>query len=140
MPPALTQVARVIVTHEIGGEVDADRVAAGVERACKLLAHHLARLVGEAGIRALVERSLTLSRVQYPWLPGARTGTSDPPWTTLRSALQAQPPDAALEGSVVLVATLLGLLGRLIGERLVLRLVLEVWPQADSARGPEETS
>ena len=88
----------------------------------------LVNLMGNAGFRALLSRSLALANAEVPWLravhvksDGSLEGLDD---------LEAQVgPDEFLEGRVVLLAQLLGLLMDFIGEKLTLGLVRGVWPQ-----------
>ena len=95
---------------------------------CEKLRPPLANLMGNAGFRALLSRSLALANDEAPWLraahvklDGSLEGLND---------LEAQiDPDEFFEGSVVLLAGLLGLLAAFIGEKLTLQLVREVWPK-----------
>ena len=88
----------------------------------------LANLMGNAGFRALLSRSLALANAEVPWLRavhvksvGSLEGLDE---------LEAQVgPDEFLEGRVVLLAQLLGLMVVFIGESLTLRLVRDVWPR-----------
>ena len=108
-------------------------VSVGVraEQAIEQLMRQLARLVGDVGIRTLFKRSVTLVAAQYPWL--AVTASESPgdvnPTTALRIALQSEPPVTARRAFAVLLETFIGLLARLIGERLVRSMLQEVWPE-----------
>jgi hypothetical protein len=129
-PPAptgsLTASVRTLLTRD-GNSADHALAAASL---CEQLSEHLARLVGRAGIRALFDRSAVLTQAEFPWLAGVATRSKDPPWARLREALEGQPRDVALDGSTLLITTFVELLGRLIGEDLVLRLLHEIWPDA----------
>jgi len=90
------------------------------ERACR----ELSRSLGAAGFNALVTRSLALSETEYPLLKGIRLGRAG---ETVLGGLDdlvaqndARKVDAALE---CMLATMLGLLGRLIGDDMVPRLL-----------------
>jgi hypothetical protein len=88
----------------------------------------LSMLVGNDGFRTLLSRALTLATEEVPWLR-AVTVTEDGSlvgWEGLHARLG---PDKFLEGRVVLVAQLLGLLVAFIGENLTVRLMSEVWPK-----------
>jgi hypothetical protein len=117
--------ARKIVT---GGS--STHVAASAVQACEQLSQHLARLIGENGVRMLLARSAALASVRFPWLSGAipRTASADSPWTALSAAMESQDPHTAGEGFVDLLSTFIELLGRLIGDALVERLLHELWP------------
>jgi hypothetical protein len=122
--------ASALLAHEVGEQRTSDAVAAGAARACEKLCAHLARIVGETGIRALFDRSLTISTPAFPWLPPPVDGVSlAARWTALTSSLAAQPPAAALEGAASVVATLIRLVGRFIGDDLTMRLLQELEPE-----------
>jgi hypothetical protein len=56
----------------------AARVAADAVQACEQLSQHLARIVGEIGIRTLLARSATLTSARFPWLASAIPETRPP--------------------------------------------------------------
>ena len=125
---------RLLASEGTEGAPMADRVA----RACERVTIHLARLVGMTGIHTLFHRSLQLSCGTYPWLVDeATTGPGDEPFESLRVRMMPQRPDAIVASFVLVLSTFVGLLGRLIGEDLVWRLLHEVWPAVfpDAARG-----
>ena len=90
---------------------------------------HLVALMGNGGFEALLARALALAKTEVPWLRpvhvnagGAMQGLEEIP---------AQiGPDEFLEGRVVLLAQLLGLLVAFIGEDLTMRLLRDIWPHA----------
>ena len=89
---------------------------------------HLATFMGNSGFHTLMVRSLALSVAEVAWLRNVRV-TEDGGLEGVEG-LQAQlDPDEFLEGRVVLLAQLLGLLVAFIGENFTLRLVREVWPK-----------
>ncbi|HET7500338.1 MAG TPA: hypothetical protein VFK02_05020 [Kofleriaceae bacterium] len=108
-----------------------DRVAAHAVQECERLSRHLARLLGEIGTRTLLARSAVVTSARYPWLASAipRTASASSPWAALRAAMEAQDPHTAREAFVDLLTTFIELLGRLIGDALVARLLHEVWPE-----------
>ena len=128
MSPDLAEAARQLLASEgTPGAPMADRVARASER----LTVHLARLVGLTGIKTLFHRSLMLASAKFPWLVDAEGGKSGPgedPFEALRERLVPQDPDAAVDAFVLVLSTFVELLGRLIGENLVWRLLHEVWP------------
>jgi hypothetical protein len=137
---ALAQAARKLLVREGGGGKSSQEVAAGAAQAWKKMSQHLSRLVGEGGVRALFDRSLTLTCAQFPWLvSAAKAAPSDPPWNQLRTCLETQDPDVGIEASVVLVITFVRLLGKFIGEALAVRLFHEVWPEI-APTTPKETT
>ena len=89
---------------------------------------HLAALMGKGGYRALLSRALVLATAEVSWLTALRVKADGAlEWS------QASPPELdpaeLLEGKVVLLAQLLGLLAAFIGVNLTLRLLGEIWPQ-----------
>lgn len=95
---------------------------------CEKLRPQLATLMGNGGFRAILMRALALARAEIPWLNGVQVKADG----TLEGLTEHQPQpgsDEFIEGQIVLVARLLGLLGAFIGENLTLRVVVEVWPK-----------
>lgn len=126
MTPELAAAVRELVAGD-----SPTRVAAGAVHACEQLTRHLARIVGEIGIRTLLARSAALTSARFPWLVNTipANAPADAPWASLRSAMELQDPPTASEAFVDLLSTFVDLLGRLIGEGLVARLLQEVWPE-----------
>ena len=88
---------------------------------------HLATLMGSTGFRALLSRALTLAGAEVPWLRVVHVktdGSLEEP-----EGLETQTDERGIvEGKIILLAQLLGLLAAFIGESLTVQLVLEVWP------------
>jgi hypothetical protein len=124
--PGLAAAVRKLVAADT-----ATHVAAGAVQACEQLSQHLARIIGEIGVRTLLARSAALTSGRFPWLASAipRTAAAGSPWAALRVAMESQDPQTAGEAFVDLLATFIELLGRLIGEALVARLLHELWPE-----------
>ena len=89
---------------------------------------HLATFMGNTGFHTLMARSLALSTEEVPWLRTVRV-KADGSLEGVEGLQRQLEPDEFLEGKVVLLAQLLGLLVAFIGENLTLRLVREVWPK-----------
>lgn len=95
---------------------------------CAKLRPHLATLVGNAGHHALLSRALALAKTEVAWLDAVRVNADG----SLEAAEEFPVRVAAaeiLEGRVVLLAQLLGLLVAFIGSNLAVRLVREIWPK-----------
>lgn len=107
------------------------RVAADAVQACEQLSQHFARIIGEIGTRALLARSAVVTSARFPWLASAipKATSADQPWAALRAAMESQDPHTAHEAFGDLLATFIELLGRLIGDALVARLLHELWPE-----------
>lgn len=89
---------------------------------------HLATLMGIVGFRALLSRALALASAEVPWLRALHV-KADGSLEGFDALDRQVEPAAVFEGSVVLLAQLLGLLATFVGENLTLRLVREVWPK-----------
>jgi hypothetical protein len=95
--------------------------------------------MGNGGFSALLSRALMLATAEVSWLCAVHVkadGTLDG-WEASHGQLA---PAEFLEGSVVLLTQLLGLLVVLIGPGLTARMVDEVWPEissGDADFGPE---
>lgn len=127
------ELARVVVAAEAGGASSSKEVAAAARRICDKLTEHLARLVGRGGMGTLLARSLTLTRATFPWVTSVGSA-ADSPGEVLQACLERQDADAAREALTAFVALFIGLLGRLIGDSLVARLLQELWPALPGAR------
>jgi hypothetical protein len=143
MPDELAGAARTLLANDGGGAPSASEAAARAEAACERLFRHFARLLGDAGTRALFHRSLGLTRARFLWIAGApRTdalGAGDPSWAPLPLAMEHQEPVVAVEAFADFLATFVQLLGRLIGDPLVSRLLQEIWPEVFRRSGKEPT-
>ena len=89
---------------------------------------YLATLMGNAGFRALLSRALALASEEVPWLRAVQV-KADGSLEELDELKTQVDADEFLQGRVVMLAQLLGLLVAFIGEILTLQLVLEVWPK-----------
>jgi hypothetical protein len=118
---------RLIAYEKRGNKFSATKTPAAFH-VCEKLRPHLATLMGKAGFRALLSRALAVADAQVAWLRAVQVKV-DGSLEGLDGIEAQVNPDERAEGSVVLVAQLLGLLVAFIGENLTLRLVREVWPK-----------
>lgn len=139
MTPAHGEEARQILATETADTTSPGHLGTGTAKACEKLAKQLAPIIGDVGIRALLDRGLTLTKAQFPWLAHAGATPAEWPWTQLRNSIAQQEPGVALEGSAALLASFLELLGRLIGAGLTARLVHDLWPAVFPLRSSKET-
>jgi hypothetical protein len=95
---------------------------------CEKLRPPLATLMGNGGFQALLSRALALAAAEVPWLRAMHV-RSEGTLSGLEDLPVRPDPDTLLEGRIVLLAQLLGLLVAFIGEDLTLRLVREIWPR-----------
>ena len=145
MPPAnepLRQLIRRLIARE-GGSKDAPGQAAAAHAACERVYGELSRWVGSTGSRALFTRSLAEAGAEHPAL--ATIGMRDRPDAGLggvSEGIQTHGAEATAAALEALLSTLLGLLGRLIGDDMVVTLVepKERSPRAVEGAGNGEGS
>ena len=87
---------------------------------------HVVNLMGMAGFRAFLSRAIARGSEEVRWLRAVHV-KADGSLTGFEEYASVGPGQFA-EGKVVLLAHVLGLLIALIGVRLTLHLVLEIWP------------
>ena len=125
--PRLRALAQHLIAHEATNHKSSRKEPPKPFLAVDKLRPHLANLMGSAGFRALLSRSLALANAEVPWLRAVHV-KSDGSLEGL-DELEAQiGPDDFFEGRVVVLAQLLGLLAAFIGEHLTLQLLGEAWP------------
>lgn len=105
-------------------------VAASARKIWEKLSDQFVALLGDAGIRTLLDRSLVLSSVSYPCLATARRSVigAASMSTALHDCLARETPEQAIEAFVGLFAGTVELLGRFVGDVLVLGVLNQVWP------------
>ena len=134
--------AEVLLAQGAAGEQGTTRVVARVEHVYAALFAVSAPVLGADGTRALLARSVKLTRAQFPALASITTGPASPDSPPVEqvvfAGLAALEPAVTSELVVVLFANLLGLMATFIGERLVLQLLKSAFP-AMSETGLEES-
>src|SRR5688500_14190683 len=124
MPP-LT--ARDIVQRLVAGEQAAGSAAdvvAVAERAARRLGEELVGWFGPFATQALLNRALTQARAEHPALEDVRVGAAAVPCLErVADSARLHGADAAAAGVVDVVAWVVELLGRLIGDELASALV-----------------
>ena len=125
--PMLREFAQRLLDFEAtAGALSSDRITA-MDRVSEKRRRPLSALAGVAGFQSLIARALTLAKEEARWLEAARVD----PEGILTLGLDSQlDNDRAVEGGVVAIAHLLGLLIDFVGKDLTLTLVHEVWPDA----------
>ena len=117
-------VARRLWVRAAGDASTPEEVAAGAERMFAQLRGGLGRWIGAEGYRALVERALGLVRVEHPAIGDLSVRGGDQMMTT--AAVREHGTGEVADGLVALVAALIKLLGRIIGQEMGLRLVEQI--------------
>lgn len=121
---AATDAARRLWARAAGDTRTPEDVAAAAERMCTELRAGLERWIGTEGYRALLDRALGLTRAEHPALDGLSCLGGDAPVTTAAMRVHRESDMAA--GMVALLAALIELLGRIIGEEMAVRLVEQI--------------
>jgi hypothetical protein len=121
--------AKRLLVHESAGG-SAENQAEAAVRVYQKLFRSLAPVIGEAGVDALLARSVRLSRAEFPCLSGVPT-TSDTPESNMQrimACLSKVDSSQVPEVATGLFATFLGLMSNFIGERLVWQIVRSAFP------------
>lgn len=138
MTPVPTQAARTILGIEVGSATSAQQLAAGLASSCERLTAHLSPVIGEIGMHAIFKRALVIAAVNFPWVAAATSTSPERDWATLRTVVEGQELDVAFAGAVSLLAHIISLLGRFIGDALAARLLHDLWPTVFVAKSPKE--
>jgi hypothetical protein len=123
----LRTLATRLVACELSGNTAADTNSPPAFRVMQKLRVRLSALMGNAGLRGLLSRSLALAGEEILWLRAVHV-KSDGSLTGLQELSVEVGSEQFLEGAVELLTHLLGLLMAFIGERLTLLLISEIWP------------
>ena len=125
--PQMRAFAEVLIVYETGRS-PADGAMRPVDfPVFEKLRSPLEMLMGRGGFRALFSRALALAGAEIPWLRTVHVNAAG----ALAWEEELHPPLAPaqiLEGRVVLLAQVLGMLVAFIGPGLTARLIGEIWP------------
>jgi hypothetical protein len=136
--------ALALLACEGGTTGSAEERAAAAVRVYARLSERLVPLIGAAGTRAIIGRSVKLARAEFACFEGVAVGVERPdapPMPTdhqLVAALRELEPAAASEAVAALFGTLIALLTSFIGERLVSQVLRGAFPEMDES-GSKET-
>ena len=126
--PQMRNLAERLIAYETMENGSVTLEGSGAFPVSEKLRPNLAALVGNGGVGAHLSRALVLAASELLWLQSMRV-KSDGSLEWVYELRTPTTPDEFLEGRVVLLAQLLGLLVAFIGEALTLRLLHEVWPK-----------
>lgn len=126
--PQMRNFAERLIAYESNGNPSRGSKTPAACLVTEKLRPHLATLLGSTGFRALLSRALLLANAEAAWLSAVQVN-GDGVLEGLDALDEQVAPDEMVEGCVVLLAQLLGLLVAFIGEKLTLRLVQEIWPK-----------
>lgn len=125
--PTVRQLTRRLLDRAGRSDEAADAAATAALDACERVCRELCRWVGTNGCLALLARALADARAGHPVLEEIRIANrSEPGLEGVPEVLRKHGAAATAEGLERLLETLLELLGRLIGDDMVMRLVEQV--------------
>ena len=119
-------IAGRLIAYEASQNESSETNVTAVFRVCDRLRRALGKLAGVAGFRSLLLRALTLAKAEVAWLEALQLKADGSLEYPEQKAERAQAE--MVQGEIVLVAQLLGLLVTFIGESLTWSLLQEVWP------------
>jgi hypothetical protein len=136
----LRQLALRALVRQTAPDADAGALAAAARRAYDDLARVLDPLIGTLGVEALAARATHLAQRDYGWLASASgSKPTEGSFDHVCDALEQQAPALAAEAGAAVLASFIGLLATLIGERLTTQLMRQAWTDRFSGAGTEET-
>jgi hypothetical protein len=97
-------------------------------RVLEKLSPNLSQLMGSGGWRSLLSRALSLAGAEVRWLRAVQV-KADGTLEGVEAAHAQIDNEEFVEGGIVVLAQLLGLLVAFIGENLTLRILGEMWPK-----------
>jgi hypothetical protein len=122
--PTVQQLTSRLIAREEGWQDTPDATVAAAQAACERLNRELSRWVGANGSLALFNRALAEARAVHPVLAEIRIRSrSEARLEGVTETSQKHGAAATADGLTSLLVTLLELLGRLIGDDMVMRLV-----------------
>lgn len=127
--------SRLLRCEGLSDSSDSEAVAAAADRVLRSLESGLGRWFGSEGFHALLLRALDRARPDYPALArvsprfdeGAAAAHS---LDGLFDELRYRSPEESRSAFAAVVASMIALLGRLVGDDVATRLVAQSWPCA----------
>jgi hypothetical protein len=118
------QIARRLVESRRHERTGADTAARAAVSACEHLYRELSRWVGSDGCHALFTRALAQARTEYPALGQIQLHARSEPYIDgVAETIMAQGDGATAEALESILARLIELLGRLIGDDMAMKLI-----------------
>ena len=123
--PVATEAARQFWAHDGLTAGAPEEMAEAAEQGCARLRGVLTRWIGSEGYRVLVDRALAEARAEHPAIADLQCTGGDV--EGVGAAVGVHGGAEVREGILALVARLIDLLSRLIGEDMATRLVEQAW-------------
>ena len=122
--PAARQIARRLVNARRSERAGGDTAARAAAAACDNLYRELSRWVGPDGCHALFARALAQARTEYPALEQTQLRARSEPYIDgVAETIMAHGDAATTEALESMLAHLVELLGRLIGDDMAMKLI-----------------
>lgn len=140
--PTSVQIARRLLVHEAapGREREPEMVGAALQRTCLRVSENLRDSLGEDGCNALLARALARTEADHPALKNIRRlNEGSIHLDGVVAGIEAHGAAAVTAAIEALLATLVDVLGRLIGEDMAIRIIDHDAPRSrtgDGARAP----
>jgi hypothetical protein len=122
--PAAREIARRLISSRRSERKGGDTVARATAAACDTLYRELSRWVGSDGCHALFTRALAETRTDYPALAQIQLRARSEPYIDgVAETIMAHGDPATAEALESMLARLIELLGRLIGDDMAMKLI-----------------
>jgi hypothetical protein len=125
--PTAQEMAERIFAEMAGDAGDSGGLAA-LTGVYERLGQMMSVVVGDAGYRAILSRSLRKAAAAHP---GVVLSESDAPFKPVLTRLQTEDPAAIRTAAIAIMTNFIELLGTLIGAELTLTLLDREWPRAN---------
>jgi hypothetical protein len=135
--PSARRVVERIFAEETGEPANAGDPTARVRGAYEKLAHATSPVIGDAGLRAMLARSVRQSQARYPFLDAVAAVDLGAFQNQLWTSLRQQEPLVIEEIGIAVLTNFVETLSTLIGEELTLKVFRNAWPEAN-AFDPDE--
>ena len=122
LSPQTRDLAQRLLAYENAAGKTSEPTEFAAFRVCETLRQPLCALAGVAGCRSLLSRALTLARAEAPSLSAVQVA-ADGSLQGLDELASQTDKKQARDGGAILIAQLLGLLVRVVGETMTLQLV-----------------
>ncbi len=114
---------------------DASEALSAGDRVLRKMCDHLSRWFGAEGFDALLARALNRTKPKHPIVALVLRAPRDngPTRGFIDQTVHIEDATALMDGLVAIIASLIALLSRLLGEEMAVHLVEQIWP--DTRRG-----
>ena len=128
LPPPTAQEMAERIFAEMAGDIGSSGGLAALTSVYERLGRMMSVVVGDAGYRAILSRSLRKAAAAHPCLAGVVLSESDAPFEPVLTRLQTEDPTAIRAAAIAILTNFIVLLGTLIGAELTLTLIGREWP------------